>query len=184
MRDTPTVILEPETYVQLISAIAEHGYFSPESKAIDGAKELGYNPTSGPQLFDQLANAMAEDVLEITSASARRLYGAFEKANRGSERAKHLEELHPLAPLKTFNIRADDGEIVASRVTIDANTGLCPRTGAQLRLITLEDSQIQQLEAALMKLSEVPPDEFVKQQLKKNKINPSQELRKFAEWLE
>jgi hypothetical protein len=27
MRDTPTVLLEAETYVQLISAIAEHGFF-------------------------------------------------------------------------------------------------------------------------------------------------------------
>lgn len=159
MRGTSTVIFDPETYVHLISTLAEAFYFQHDSKPIEGAVEIGYAP-NGPDLLNQIMEEMSEDVLEISSASARRLYNAFQAGFQGTDMGKNLAEIHPLAPLAIVNDPATDGELIASRVLIDAETGTCPRSAARLRLLQLTTDQKEQLRVSLSELANTQYEEF------------------------
>ncbi|KAL7540471.1 hypothetical protein ACHAWF_006707 [Thalassiosira exigua] len=113
MQTTPGVILEPENYVLLLATIAEKRGFCDNSPSILG-QDSGYAHTMGPKLFDEIACELAEEALEITSASAIRLYNAlavgFEEfrneVDSTSEDAliSNLTEVHPLMtlPLSTL----------------------------------------------------------------------------------
>ena len=97
---------------------------------------------------------MAEDVLEITSASARRLYGAFENALREQGSDREFVEMHPLAPLSIENVPGADDELIVSRVLVADDTGVCPRSGAKLRLINLKNDEREQTRKSLLNLAE------------------------------
>eukprot|EP00550_Attheya_septentrionalis_P002730 CAMPEP_0198291006 /NCGR_PEP_ID=MMETSP1449-20131203/8670_1 /TAXON_ID=420275 /ORGANISM="Attheya septentrionalis, Strain CCMP2084" /LENGTH=912 /DNA_ID=CAMNT_0043989587 /DNA_START=393 /DNA_END=3131 /DNA_ORIENTATION=- len=155
MRKAPRVTMEPETYVQVIASIAEKGCFRPDALPLDGIKELGYSASSGPELFDLICAQMADDVLAITSASARRMHNALVSGFKDSDHpnAIHLKEIHALAPMPKFDELADDEELVVSRVTVDESTGKCPRTGATLRLLVLDQHQKAKLGNALLKMA-------------------------------
>ena len=180
MQDTPTCKIEPETYVQVIASLAEHGHFQAGATAIAGIDKIGYSPSSGPVLFDQILTAMADDVLEITSASARRLYSAFETANRLDPPELRMPILHPLAPVQPGSDAASPDQVVASRVSINTSTGECPRTKATLRLITLDSEQRDKLQRGLFSISREEFKSF-------NKLSDGEkavlELEKFAHWL-
>lgn len=155
---------------------------SAESAPIEGAEKLGYSPGSGPRLFDQIASQMTEDVLEITSASARRLYTAFASTDMGV----NMADMHPLAPLALMNDSAADGELIASRVMVDHSTGICPRSDAKLRLINLEWDQKKQMQERLLELSKTSFVEF-KQQFREDNLDEdfaTKHLSAFASWLE
>jgi len=180
MRNEPKVRLEPENYVLLIATLAENGCFRSNAVDIEGAKELGYNHSSGPLLFDELMMEMSEDVLEITSASARRLYNAFAT---GFQEHSNLQPIHSLGGLATENIEARPDELIASRVTVGETTATCPRSGVKLNLIKLEDHQRTQLQNSLLQLSTNSFEEFAQN----NRIDTdyaAQQLNKFADWLD
>ena len=180
MQDTPTCKIEPETYVQVIASLAEHGHFQAEATAIEGIDIIGYSPCSGPMLLDQIVTAMSDDVLEITSASARRLYSAFETANRLGPPERRMPELHPLAPVQPCSDAASPDQVVASRVSINTSTGECPRTKATLRLITLDSTQRGQLQRGLFSISRQEFKSFNKHSDGEKAVF---ELEKFAYWL-
>lgn len=189
MRGAPGVILEAETYVQLIAAVAENGFLLPESPPIEGCTELGFQHPSGPGLLDELLTMLAEDVLEITPGLAKRLHTAVTKAYKDTERARNLEELHPLAPLQLDNKEAGAGDVIASRVKIDASTGACPKSGAQLRLICLTYEQRLQLKRGLMQIAGKQQKQFNKK-WKPGESHPTADdrpeklLEHFSDWLE
>jgi hypothetical protein len=148
-----------ENYVLVIATLAECGYFKKTSKEIDGAIEAGYSVGCGPKLLDELAAQMADDSLDITSASARRLHNAFIAAHtRNNEEAigttSNLREIPSLAAMPVNNMAALDEELVVSRVTIDSKTGICPRTQVKLRLIMLKKQERRQFLEKLMQLAE------------------------------
>lgn len=117
---------------------------------------------------------MAEDVLDITAAAAKRLYSGFQIAYRETKEGKNLEEMHPLAPLQLFNEVAEDDEVVASRVDINTRSGLCPRTGAQLRLLRLTAEHKQQLKNSMYNIASAR---------QARRADFSQQLRNFETWL-
>jgi hypothetical protein len=185
LKDTPSVVLDAETYVQIIAAVAENGFFHPDSPPVAGASELGYSPAKGPELLNQLATSLAEEVLEISSASAKRLHTAVTHAFMGSKSGRNLKPQHPLAALQEENYRAEADEVIASRVRIDHKTGICPRSGASQRLIYLESGQRNKLKEGLLELAQKEYDLFTKnRKLKKTEIIASEYLRRFASWLE
>jgi hypothetical protein len=156
--------------------------FSSDSNPIEGALELGYSAACGPKLFDRLARDMSEDVLEITSASARRLYSAFESAYEGQAAAKKLVKMHPLAPLSIDNEPAEDGELIVSRVMVDSDNAVCPRSGATLRLINLEPDERNQTLNTLLKLAESTHQSWSgRGETKDNHALVA--LREFSDWL-
>jgi hypothetical protein len=147
------------------------------SEPINGVKELGYTVASGPILFDLLASELAENSVEISSASTKRLYNAF---RLGFKDSSDIKALHLLESLKTFNDPAKLDELVVSRVTLDQTNGLCPRTGTQLRLIGLDTAQKKQLQDGLIHLSMTSYEE----RARKNNKKAETDLRNFGEWLE
>jgi hypothetical protein len=156
---------------------------SPHAPSIEGAEKHGYTYTSGPLLFDQLASELAAADVEISSASARRLYSAFQRGHRANESvdSSGLDPLYVLEPLKTCNTPARPHEFIASRVTIDHSTGRCPRSGARLRLIDLDSDQKKQLQEGLIALATTNFLEFRKHS-KSDKAADS--IKQFGEWLE
>lgn len=157
--------------------------FSSDSNPVDGAEELGYLPACGPKLFDKLVSDMAADVLEITSASARRLYGVFANAFEGKAMAKKLVKMHPLAPLSINNEPAEDGELIVSRVMVPTDSGVCPRSGAALRLINLKPEERKQMLDTLLKLAETTHLSW-SERGGTNDGSALVALREFSDWLE
>eukprot|EP00567_Pseudictyota_dubia_P013161 CAMPEP_0197438704 /NCGR_PEP_ID=MMETSP1175-20131217/5617_1 /TAXON_ID=1003142 /ORGANISM="Triceratium dubium, Strain CCMP147" /LENGTH=854 /DNA_ID=CAMNT_0042968483 /DNA_START=520 /DNA_END=3084 /DNA_ORIENTATION=+ len=185
MRTIPTVYLEPETYVLMISTVAENGFFRIDADPIGG--ETGYKAAAGPDLFDELVSEMADDVLEITSASARRIYNALAVGFKGDKMAKHLKEIHSLSGVPSRNEAADDKELVACRVTVDANTAVCPRTGATLRLILIAEKQREQMHESLLQLSKTSIEELNRSQRGRSGSDSefaARELTRFSRWLD
>lgn len=173
MRSGEAVHLKPETYIQLMSGIAENGFFRPQSPPIDGAEMLGY--PSGPKLFDRLAEELAVDALEISAAAAKRLYNGLLK---GFD-VHTLRPLHVLQSLEVRNEPAEPSELVASRVTLDANTGQCPRSGVHLRLINLDNTQKEKLKEGLHYLAATA----YKERSGKDGSAAEENLRSFGDWL-
>ena len=153
---------------------------SPNAEPIHGIKDLGYSTDHGPELFDKLASEMADVAIDLSSASVKRLYTAFQVGFEGTGEAYKLKRLHLLEPLDSCNVKADPKQLVASRVHLDESTGLCPRTGAQLRLLSLNAEQKQQLRKGLMYLSSTLYEE---RHLKKNSFARDQ-LFNFERWLQ
>lgn len=129
---------------------------------------------------------MADGVLEISSASARRFYNAivngFEEEGIGTG---DLKPIHSLAGLATDNRPAGPNELLANRVAIGEKTGFCPRSGVTLQLIKLEKDQRKQLLEGLIQLSKTRFEEF------KDSISfteapddyAAKNLNAFADWL-
>jgi len=184
MRNTPTVHLEPEHYVLLISALAEFGCFRDTAEPIKGAVELGYSSPYGLALFDELVTEMAEDVLEISSASARKLYNSLAIGFKDEHVGRNLEEMHTLAGMLPMNEAAEDDELVANRISVDHKTAICPRTKATLRLVMLEDEQRKQLIHSLHQLAKSEAKKFSRGDKKADGIRAAEELSRFAEYLD
>ncbi len=156
---------------------------SNDSVPIEGAEELGYS-SCGPKLFDELVQGMAEDVLEITSASARRLYSAFENALREQNTGKEVPDMHPLAPLPIENDHAADNELIVSRTLVANDTGVCPRSRAKLRLINLEPEERTETFRTLLKLAETAYREWNEKWGRETNDRALVALGEFATWLE
>ena len=187
MRNTETVHLEPENYVMLISALAENGCFREDAEPIDVATDLGYSQTSGLGLFDELVTEMAEDIMEITAASARKMYNALAIGFKDQHEGRNLQEMHSLAGMRVFNDVAEHDEVVASRISVDHETGVCPRTKARLRQVMLDEEQRKQLRASLAKLAASETAKFArgnKQKEKEDARRAVEEMSRFADWLE
>lgn len=176
MKEIDTVYLRPETYIQLIALTAENGFFKTDCNDIEGAIELGYSAAHGPKLFDDLVAELSHEFAEISSASARRLYNALKKGFK----EENLVEMHLLQSFEVCNDRAEPRSIVASRVTVDKMSGVCPRTGVQLRLINLDTEQKEQLKRGLLHLSSVAYEE----RIGKKEIAAEEGLLSFEKWLQ
>ena len=164
---------------------------SDDSPPIEGAQSLGYNNANGPELFDELASEMAAEALEITSASARRLYNALaigfkseNDTNEANSIVSNLKEVHPLASMPLTRQAAERNELVASRVLLDRSTGICPVTEAHQRLILLESDQRKQLHDDLLVLAKEQYANFLGKKKEDAAEKATQELKKFADWLD
>lgn len=201
MMDSAGVIFEAENYSMLIAAVAENGFFRSDADPIEGAADLGYPPACGPALLDQLASQMAEDVLEITSACARRLAGAFAAGFDGASPGANVINVDDAASSRGEGGELDDleldsrpagpDELVASRVLVDGSTASCPRTGARLRLVALDDEQRGHVHDTLLGMANDQYEAYSAKLAARNhdieEVNDdyaSRHLRRFAEWLD
>ena len=158
---------------------------SKNAEPIEGIEGLGYPNGCGSKLFDQLALELADITPEISSASARRLYNAFAVGYNDGNPDNGLNPLHLLEPLKTCNDKAKPKDLIVSRVTLDSNTGYCPRSGVQLRLVKLDLDQKNQLKQNLLQLAKDTYEEFHKDR-KNKKYDSSLALssfKRFGNWL-
>jgi len=187
MQSTNGVILEPETYVLLLAAIAENRLFHENALPIEGVQDLGYTHSHGPQLFDELVTEMANDVLEISSSSARRLCNSlaigFQTEDDDAGAVSNLKEVHPLKSISLSREPANSNEVVASRVSLDRSTGLCEVTNAQQRLIILEPDQRVQLHDDLLNLSTEQSAKFAGTRANDDPNRAREKLEEFSDWL-
>lgn len=181
MKESETVILQTETYVQLIACIAENGYFRMDSKEIDGIEELLYPAKHGTELLNILMLELADHSIEITSASAKRLYNAFERGFQGDNPKLNLKQLQLMESLPTNNELAEPDELIVSRVQLDESTGKCPRSGEQLRLINLDSKQKKNFQEALLCLIS---SSYQERHPNATKTDVAYRLNRFGEWLQ
>ena len=196
MQNAPGVHFDADTYAVLISSIAENGGFRHDAVPIEGAFSAGFAHAHGPRLFDDLAQEMANDVLEISNSSVRVLFNGFLRGSKDS-----LSSVEPLLDdMVGCNDPASTNEMILSRVAVDETTALCPRSQAQLQLFQLDPSNREHVEKTLQSMAK---DQFVEFQQKiaertkksgseaKKKRPPEvfdpdypvQELRNFTTWL-
>ena len=154
--------------------------FRPDAAEIKGAIGLVHIHPSGPQLFDELMKEMSDDVLEISSASARRLYNSIAEGMEGYNNTT-LKPILSLAGLVPDNSEAMSNELIASRVAVGETTGFCPRSGVKLQLIKLEKDQRKQLHNSLIQLAKTRFEEFAGNDQDANYA--AEHLNSFAEWL-
>jgi hypothetical protein len=181
MKHEKHTALLPETYVQLISCIAENGFFKENSPAVKGHQELGYQAGSGAALFNALASELAENSIEITSASAKLLYNSFQRGFKGEVGAIGLQPMHMLESFQLNNDPAGPNELIVSRVIIDEDTGKCARSRSQLRLIGLDNEQKEQFREGLLNLCSSAYQERHKT---KDSGDVVDALKKFGIWLQ
>jgi hypothetical protein len=185
MKDLSLVHLDADTYVSLIAGIAERGGFRTDAPVIDVAKTLGYYSASGPGLLDELVAEMKKDIIEISSATARRLYNAFAEGFPDSG----LERLTSLAPLQMNDETiGQDEDILADMVPIDPFTGKCSRTGVTLRLEQLSEIQAASLKDGVMQLAKDRQNQFINELSKHKQVDRRGEaeyrLYSFFRWLD
>lgn len=192
MRQAPSVHFEAETYVMILSSLAKRGYFCNDSSRIDldGLADFGYEAGKGAKLFDVIAREMADDVLEITSDSAKEIRNSFVTGFGSSKSARNLCVVPYDCDLSSVSDAAADDELVANRITIDSNTTLCSRTNATLRLIQLEEHQRKHVHDTLIEMAETQFEAYESKLRKKgNKPSTLEEnyaakhLQGFADWL-
>ena len=160
---------------------------SENSSPIEGAEDLGYNHSHGPGLFDDLAAEMAADTLEISSSSARRLYNSlaigFHNDDDDDAIVSTLKEVNPLVNMPLARRAAKPNELVASKVSLDRSTGICPVTNAQQRLIILEPDQRKQLHDDLLKLSTEQSAKFAGRKASDSPERARELLQGFSDWM-
>jgi len=79
---------------------------------------------------------------------------------------------------------AGSNELVASRVSLDRSTGICPVTNAQQRLIVLEPNQRTQLHDDLLKLSTEQYAKFAGRRSDDSPLRAKEQLQVFSDWLD
>ncbi len=210
MKNIPSIHLDKETYTMLISAIAKNGYFCHSSSPISAASQLGYrySPGYGPMLFDQLAEVMSQDILELCDDCVNQIRNAFvigfqNTNSSSSNNSNMIRNLHFVpydCHLSSVQTPAQDDELVVNRVTINEETSICPRTNAKLRLIILDDDQRKHMHDTLLRMADLQFEAYdakleakgqkSTKQNNSNGSNPTGEhyaakhLDSFATWLE
>lgn len=120
--------------------------------------------------------------MEITSASAKLLYNAFQRGFQCNLAGQCLKPMNLFESFQNNTAPADASELVVSKVLIDESNGECLRSGSKLRLIGLDDNQKTQFKEGLLYLTK---KSFEEQQMKKKKSanEVADGLKQFGRWL-
>jgi hypothetical protein len=155
-----------------------------QANGIPGIAELGYTPDAGPALFDTLASELAQSFIEISSASAKLLYNAFQRGFQGEKGfTTNLKPMHMFESFQVNNQLAEQNELIVSRVKIDENTGQCSRSGSKLRLIGLDAEQRKKFQEGLLYLLSSSYEKRY-QHKRDNLGQVTEALRQFGAWLQ
>lgn len=192
MRVSDGVHLDAETYALIVGSLARQGCFRIDAKPIDRAGEYGFAATSGPKLFDELASELAEDLLELTEASAKTIFDAFQEGFEGvggtSTDGGVVSDAAESIPACT-NL---DGGLLLGRVQVNGTTAVCPESGARLRLFSLNNDQRRHVHDTLLTMAAAQQEEYCEKLKTRSKgarevkdgAYALQELSNFSEWLQ
>jgi pentatricopeptide repeat protein len=178
------VVLDSDTYAQILSSLAAEGMFAIDAKEIPGVIELDFSAGSGPQLFNDICSHMETDLLELNEQSARLIYSALCKVFVSNEVLSWDTE----GWLSNQNI-------VIGRVSVHPETGECPATGVRLRLLALDQCQRRHLHDQLLSMAATQHEDYgekLKAKADSKGQRPSSrdgqfallELSKFSTWLQ
>jgi hypothetical protein len=183
MRQSPGVYFDADSYALIVGSLAKAGSFRVDGTTmIEGAKEAGFSSTHGPELFDQIATEMAQDILELSEAAAKAIQAAFVEGFGASEDPRITIDEIPMVSKESVS-----SSVTVGRVEIDATTALCPASGAKLRLIALDEIQREHVHDTLLEMARLGYQEFTKKQKRKENEDENKgfaELQRFSEWLE
>ena len=181
--DSCGVYLDADTYAMIIGSLARFGWFTKESMPIEGFHEAGFTSSHGPQLFDEVMGHMADDILELTESSAKQV--ALDILTGFGE----LPDSDGILEIPNINCRRDSRSIGVhfGRVDIGISTGICPASGAKLRLFRLDEEQRQHVHNTLLEMARMSYQEFTKNRQKGDDEDQDygfRQLAQFSQWLE
>ena len=184
MRESSGVHFDVDTYALIIGSLAKLRVFCVNSIPIEGPSKAGFESTHGPDLLDEIAAEMAEDMLELTEAAALNLLTAFTEGFSPSEDPE-LDEVDEI-PMISDEGEAPNG-VKIGRVNVDEKTAVCRASGAKLRLFALNEAQRQHVHDTLLVMARQQYLDFTKKQ--KRQIDDGEnyavnELSRFSKWLE
>lgn len=195
MRKASSVHFDSDTYAILIGSIAQNGGFRKDATPIDEAIQVYFHNTHGPKLFDELAQEMANDIVEITNSSAVILHNAFFNGFRDSLPSAQVVSTD--SQIITSTTCAQDTDIILNRVAINARTGVCPRSQVRLKLYKLDQNQRENLCGTLFQMAKdnhkdyhfrlMKRKKIKNKALSKNDLNSTyavSELESFCDWLQ
>jgi hypothetical protein len=173
MQKTPGVYLVAETYSLLIAAAARNGWFhhqkglaAPIKSSQKVMRELKFNSSSGPALFDELCSELANDLLELDESSAALLMdGLIDGFNLPSPKYFAAGWISDISKWFYYLIghhlhSKTKRRLFVQRVSIDNTTAYCPETGARLRLLTLSKQQKRQVHDSLLQMATSEQEKF------------------------
>ena len=139
--------------------------------------------------MDELVSEMAEDVLDISEESARALRDGF-AMGFGTSTTSPSGPGIGMAPLTTM---VGDRTLVADRVAVDADTAICPATGATLRFMILDKAQRVLVHDTLLEMAREKSMEYTARLAAKGRSTADNAekaeqathiLREFSEWMD
>jgi len=187
MRTSDGVFLDPDTYALLVASLARNGRFRgldvPYDEKNDNLNLPGRVISHGPRLFDDIAAAMAEDLLELTEDAATAIAIALCESF-ASHTGGNIS--------KPFICKDAAGHSCVGRVDIDEETGISPETGTKLRLFSLTETQRKHVHDTLLEMASNQHEEYGERLKEKGKLLDEvrdgeyalQELSKFSRWLQ
>lgn len=180
MLEMPAVIMDVDTHINMITALAEHGFFRSQGMPLEGAMALGYKAERGTDLFDQLLEGMSRTFFEIPEIIGTRLRRSIDKGLLGMDVGHDTSNI-PFLPLVTEP--DENTRHAVCRVKIDPKTGLCPATGIRLRLIKLADADIKAFKQHIFEIARQNQHENEKVQERRKGRSPGQPSMKADEIL-
>lgn len=135
---------------------------------------------------------MAADILELNYASVRVIYNGFLKGFAGkpvSGNPRHVSEFEEII---VDNTPAEADELVISRVSLNDNTAVCPKTKTKLQLFRLNSDQRKNVHDTLLKMAGIQYEKFISELENRFKENMQEsegsdyairELSRFSDWL-
>lgn len=183
MRNSPGVYLDADTYAMIIGSLARFGWFREDSSTVEGFDQCGFTSSHGAGLFDEIATEMASDILELTESASKQIMDAFLVGFTGKT---DEEPTIGDSEIPRVSGTSDMDGLHIGRVHIDQATGLCPASGAKLRLFGLDEDQRQHVHDTLLEMARLSYQEFTKNRERGGEEDQDfgfQQLSRFSEWL-
>lgn len=205
MRNAPGVYLDADTYVMLLTSLAQREFFSCQDEndknrnvgSRDMMQEAGF-PVTGPALFDSLMAEMSTDLLEFNETNAIALYKSLQSAfSTNEDPFDDVANKNARTGMTSLPLAASHASSMATitmgRVTVDPTTCLCPATKAKLQLFSLTADQRTMVQHTLLNMAAAQHEEFAAKMQQRNKKRSAPEsssgayalkqLSKFVDWV-
>lgn len=179
MRQSTGVFFDSDVYALIIGSLARFRFFCVDGVPIEGARDVGFSSTHGPELFDEIALEMADDLLELSEVAATNIMNGFLEGFAESNDSVDFDGIPTISDAPT------SAAIITGRVDIDDKTAKCPVSEAKLRLFALDDTQRQHVHDTLLEMAQLKYMEFTKKKPNstEDKNYGFEELFHFSEWL-
>eukprot|EP00934_Nitzschia_sp_Nitz4_P004729 Nitzschia sp. Nitz4//scaffold205_size38804//13404//16468//NITZ4_007642-RA/size38804-augustus-gene-0.50-mRNA-1//1//CDS//3329541507//4719//frame0 len=180
MKNAEGVHVDLKSYAMVLGALAKCGRFQPGATPLQGTKGLDIAADHGPKLLDDVMSRIATDFLEIPEELAQQLQRDF-VAGAGSTQSADMGG----AETPTLASRDAAGNVMG-RVYVDNDTGICRQTGAQLRLLTLDDERREYVHDRLLEMARLSYNEvsLSKKRKQADADYGYTQLEKFSKWLD
>jgi hypothetical protein len=184
MRQSSGVYMDADTYAMIIGSLARFGWFSKNAAPIEGFEDAGFSSSHGPLLFDEIMGQMSDDILELTESSAKQMM--FDLSTGFGGKLSDPGNNHEI-PNFTSHEEPRSSGLHLGKVDIGVTTGVCPASGAKLRLFRLDEDQRQHVHNTLLEMARLSYQEFTRKRQRGDDEDQDygfQQLAHFSQWLE